>query len=739
MKRFASILMAALLVAGLAPAPVFAAAPTTSADPVTTLEDTGATVTLTASDADGDATVSFAIDTPPTKGTLGAPSAPSCDGLVPNVCTATVTYTPDGDENGSDSFTFTATDATETSAPATADVTITAVNDAPSFTTGADELVLEDAGAQSVPGWATDLSTGPADESGQVLTFVIDGNTNPTLFSAGPAVSPDGTLSYTPVADANGSATITLHVEDDGGTADGGDDAGATDTFQITVTPDNDDPTANDDDLALDEDAGTTNLDVRANDSAAPDTGETLTVTDVGTAAKGTTAIVSASSVSYTPDADANGTDSFSYTISDGNGGTATATVHVTITAVNDAPSFTTGADELVLEDAGAQSVPGWATDLSTGPADESGQVLTFVIDGNTNPTLFSAGPAVSPDGTLSYTPVADANGSATITLHVEDDGGTADGGDDAGATDTFQITVTPDNDDPTANDDDLALDEDAGTTNLDVRANDSAAPDTGETLTVTDVGTAAKGTTAIVSASSVSYTPDADANGTDSFSYTISDGNGEHGHGHRPRHHHRRQRRPLVHHRRRRAGARGCGGAVRARLGDGPQHRTRRRERPGPHVRDRRQHQPDPVQRRAGGEPGRHPQLHPRRGRQRLGHDHAPRRGRRRHRGRRRRRRRDRHVPDHGHGRQRRAVVHQGRRLRLARGRRHADRDRLGDGDLVRTGRRSRPGRDLRGHRQHRPDPVRGGPRDRRLRHAHLPPGDEPHRHGHHHRADQG
>ncbi|MBK7144984.1 MAG: hypothetical protein IPH76_07170 [Xanthomonadales bacterium] len=90
--------------------------------------------------------------------------------------------------------------------------------------------------------WATAISAGPPDEAGQALTFNITGNTNPALFSAGPAVSPAGALSYTPAADANGSATITLPLSDDGGTANGGIDTSAPQTFVINVTAVNDAP-----------------------------------------------------------------------------------------------------------------------------------------------------------------------------------------------------------------------------------------------------------------------------------------------------------------------------------------------------------------------------------------------------------------------------------------------------------------------------------------------------------------
>ena len=108
----------------------------------------------------------------------------------------------------------------------------------------------------------------------------------------------------------------------------------------------------------------------------------------------------SGQAVSYAPQPDFFGSDSFTYTISDGHNGSATATVTVTVTAVNDAPSFTKGANQTVLEDAGPQSVANWATNLSAGPANESGQALSFIVS-NSNNGLFTAlgQPAVSRPG----------------------------------------------------------------------------------------------------------------------------------------------------------------------------------------------------------------------------------------------------------------------------------------------------------------------------------------------------
>jgi hypothetical protein len=67
------------------------------------------------------------------------------------------------------------------------------------------------------------------------VTFLVN-NTNPALFAVQPAVSADGTLTYTPAPDAFGSATVLVRLMDSGGTADGGQDLGPPQDFPITVT-----------------------------------------------------------------------------------------------------------------------------------------------------------------------------------------------------------------------------------------------------------------------------------------------------------------------------------------------------------------------------------------------------------------------------------------------------------------------------------------------------------------------
>jgi VCBS repeat-containing protein len=274
-----------------------------------------------------------------------------------NVAMNGLTYAPVANYNGADQLTVTANDLGNAgaggakTASATVALTITSVNDVPSFTKGADVTLLEDAGAQTVPNWATTISAGPANEASQTFTFNVSNNNN-ALFSVQPAVAANGTLTFTPAANANGSATVTINLQDNGGTANGGVDTSANQTFTISVT------------------------------------------------------------------------------------------------AVNDAPGFTKGADQTVLEDSLAQTVPGWATTISAGPADEAGQTLSFNAS-NDNNALFSAQPSLAPDGTLTYTPAADAFGAATVTVTLSDNGGTANGGVDTSAAQTFTINVTGVNDAP--------------------------------------------------------------------------------------------------------------------------------------------------------------------------------------------------------------------------------------------------------------------------------------------------
>ena len=386
----------------------------------TTPEDAPLPLVLAGTDAEGQV-LTYTIVTPPAHGAL-VPLTPG---------SANQTYTPAADYHGPDSFTYRVNDGRlDSNEDGTVTLTVTPRNDAPSFTKGADVTVLEDSGAYSQTGWATAMSAGPADEAGQTLTFAVTDNTNAALFSIAPAVASNGTLTFTPAADVFGSATITLTLSDDGGTANGGADTSAPQTFLITVTN------------------------------------------------------------------------------------------------INDAPSFTKGADQTVLEDAGAQTAAGWATAISAGP-NESSQTVTFAITANTNPALFSSGPAVSGvTGNLTYTPAPNAIGTATITLRITDNGGTANGGVDVSPTQMFVINVTAVNDAPIADDDSFNVSE-GGTLNEPAPGVLTGDTDVeGSTLNAVLVSGPSHASSFTLNADgSFSYIHDGSEPTTDSFTYRANDG----------------------------------------------------------------------------------------------------------------------------------------------------------------------------------------------------------------------
>ena len=139
---------------------------------------------------------------------------------------------------------------------------------------------------------------------------------------------------------------------------------------------------------------------------------------------------------------------SLGVSVSDGVNTSIVETVVVNVISVNDAPSFTIGPGQAILEDAGQQTVIDWASNISPGPADESGQVLTFIVS-NDNPALFSVPPSINANGDLAYTAATDQFGNATVTVMLTDDGGTANGGVDRSVAQTFEIYVASVNDQP--------------------------------------------------------------------------------------------------------------------------------------------------------------------------------------------------------------------------------------------------------------------------------------------------
>src|SRR5207245_2662767 len=117
-------------------------------------------------------------------------------------------------------------------------------------------------------------------------------------------------------------------------------------------------------------------------------------------------------SFTYTPSANYNGGDSFVYKINDGTADSNLATVSLTITAVNDAPlataeSYTTAEDTALTVDA-ASGLLAHATDIDGDP------LTAVLVSGPSHGTL-----GLNSDGSFTYTPAANYNGSETGREHV--------------------------------------------------------------------------------------------------------------------------------------------------------------------------------------------------------------------------------------------------------------------------------------------------------------------------------
>ena len=459
---------------------------------------------------------------------------PTVNYTNPNA-TGSLNFTPVANANGSVIITVTVNDGQtlNNTVSQAFTVTVNPVNDAPTLNALSVLNLAENAGLQAVN--LGGIGTGAANESQSLTITATSSNPglipNPTVNYISPNAT--GSLTFTPAANGNGTATITVMVND-------GQSANNTlvRTFAVNVNQVNIPPTlAVINNVSINEDAAVQTVNLSGISSGSVNEIQTLAVTAVssnpgliGNPVVSYTSPNSTGNLSFTPVANFNGTATITVTVNDGHAvsNTFSRTFTVNVNAVNDAPTLAAINSVTINEDSSVQTVS--LTGIGTGAANEV-QTLSITATSSDpslipNPTVNYTSPNAS--GSLSFTPVANANGLATITVTIND--GQASNNT---VTQSFAVTVTPVNDPPTLNAlNTMTIAENAGAQTVNLSGIGAGAPNESQTITVTatssnpglipnpGVNYASPNATG-----SLSFAPVANVNGSATITVTVNDG----------------------------------------------------------------------------------------------------------------------------------------------------------------------------------------------------------------------
>ncbi|MEJ0075729.1 MAG: Ig-like domain-containing protein [Alphaproteobacteria bacterium] len=340
-------------------------------------EDNPISGSAAASDPDGDS-FTFAL--------VGA-NGGAQHGTVSMDAAGHFTYTPAPNFNGNDSFTFKANDGSVDSNTATESITVNPVNDPPAAQNGSASGNEDNAINGTLV--ATDI------DSASLTYSRVSNAAHGTV-----TVNANGTFSYTPNANFNGTDSFTFKAND--GSADSN-----VATISLTVNPVNDPPVAQNGAASGNEDNP-----IMGNASAGDVDNDPLTFALVGAnggAAHGTVSLNANGSFTYTPAANFNGTDSFNFKATDNHAAASnTATISITVNPVNDPPvaqnGSASGNEDNTINGALV------ATDIDSASLTYSR--VSNAAHGNVT---------VNANGTFSYTPAANFNGSDSFTFKAND------------------------------------------------------------------------------------------------------------------------------------------------------------------------------------------------------------------------------------------------------------------------------------------------------------------------------
>ena len=340
--------------------------------------------------------------------------------------------------------------------------------------------INENAGNYKFKKFATDLDDGDP-ELKQNLSFIISikTTTGGLEFKTLPVIDVKrGDLKFEISPNSHGEAMISVLLQDDGGTADGGLDISDESVFTIKVVGVNDPPTI---DPILDfgpiaENSATQIINLTGISDG--DGGEDQIVTIIASSDnndlisnpiveydQGTTAILK-----LTPELNANGKAIITITLNDGQASDniTETSFELLIYAVNGKPSFQLASNLIKInEDANTYEYQQFATDLYDGDP-ELNQNLSFSTSTKTisGHLEFKSLPVIDvTNGNLTFEISPNSHGEAIVSVVLQDDGGTADGGLDISDESVFTINDINVNNPPTLDDiqSPVTLYEDAG------------------------------------------------------------------------------------------------------------------------------------------------------------------------------------------------------------------------------------------------------------------------------------
>jgi hypothetical protein len=360
---------------------------------------------------------------------------------------------------------------------------------------------------------------------------VLDGDTDPdgdslsAVLVSGPvhastfALNPNGSFNYTHDGSAATSDSFTYKAND------GSLDSNVA-TVTITISPVDDPPKAVNDTATVNEDAPATAVDVLTNDTDTD--GGPKTIASVTQPANGTVVITGGGTgLTYKPNANYCNTpippgtaDTFSYTLAQG-GPMPTATVSMTVTCVDDLPVAVADA-ATVNEDAPATAVNVLANDTDPDGGPKTIASVTQPANGAVVITGGGTGLTYQPNPNYCNTPIPPGTAD-TFTYTLAQGGPTP--------TATVSMTVTCQDDPPTAVNDAATVNEDAPATAVDVLSNDTDID--GGPKTIASVTQPANGAVVITGGGTgLTYQPNPNYCNTpippgtaDTFTYTLAQG----------------------------------------------------------------------------------------------------------------------------------------------------------------------------------------------------------------------